>query len=294
MKKGYIAMVIALAMWVTFALTMRSLHDSTLTTLDAALLRFGVPAVAVTLFVRPIVRRLRKLAMLQVFAVAAGAGLPHFFFTAFGANLTSATLVAMVVPGAVPVFVVLLSFILFHRKPQVSHVLGVVTISVGCLIALIFAQDPALVQGVLWLLSASAVWSVYTVALRDAGLRGVDVVALIAWPNFVVALIVGAVGLSPSTIFVGAVDLSQAFLIAGILGGGSGIISTISYAVAVREIGGTRAAVFGTLSPVITLAIASVVRHESLEQYVIVALFLIISGVLISNTPQRLWFTSHA
>lgn len=95
-------------LWSSFALSTRGIGGSSLTVADAAFLRFATPVVLLAPLLPSTIRAVRR-ERPYVLALLLVGGLPHFLVFAFGAQLTSAALTGMLVPGTVPLFVTLLA-----------------------------------------------------------------------------------------------------------------------------------------------------------------------------------------
>ncbi len=91
-------MVATVVLWSSFALSTRALDDMSLTTVDAAFIRFATPVVVLAPWVPRTFRALRRDRFGRILLVLA-AGLPHFLLFAWGAQLTNAGLTGLLVPG---------------------------------------------------------------------------------------------------------------------------------------------------------------------------------------------------
>src|SRR5690242_16738836 len=117
-------MTCTVLLWASFALSIRAIGSSSLTSFDAALLRFLVPVVVLAPWLGRTLRRLREQRALVVLALGVGAGLPFFLVAALGGRLTAAGFVGLVIPGTVPVFVALLTFALWRSRIRRAQALA--------------------------------------------------------------------------------------------------------------------------------------------------------------------------
>ena len=95
---GWSALGMTVVLWSSFALSTRGIGGSSLTVADAAFLRFATPVVLLAPLLPSTFRAVRR-ERPYVLALLLVGGLPHFLVFAFGAQLTSAALTGMLVPG---------------------------------------------------------------------------------------------------------------------------------------------------------------------------------------------------
>lgn len=277
---GIAAVAAVVCLWSSFALSTRALEATGMGVGDAAIVRFGVPAVALSPWLPRTVRRLRG-ERESVIALVLLAGLPHFLLFAWGAHLTSAALTGLLVPGTVPLFVTALLFL--HRRVTVSRprLLALAAIVAGVAASALLLDGTGAVDagGIAVLLAAGLVWAAYTVGLARTRLDAVGVIALVSAVSFLAALALTATGAMPSQLFAGTVDAPAWAAYALVQGVGTGLLSTACYIVAVKNLGSSIPAAAGALSPVLTALIAVPLLGEHLTVGLVVALVLIVSGV---------------
>jgi drug/metabolite transporter (DMT)-like permease len=148
-----------------------------------------------------------------------------------------------------PLATALIGVLLFRERPDVTRVAGLAAIVAGVLILLLRSlADAALPWTSFALLPAGAVlWASYTHAFRRSGLTAVEASALIAVWSF---LIMGALALAFGVSLPQAPlpEIGLQVLSQGIL---SGLVAMVSYGTAVKTLGGTQAAAFTALTPVL-------------------------------------------
>ncbi len=184
-------MTCTVLLWASFALSIRAIGSSSLTGFDAALLRFLVPVVVLAPWLGRTLRRLREQRAPVVVALGVGAGLPFFLVAAAGGRLTAAGMVGLVIPGTVPVFVALLTRSRLPRRQ--AFALGSILVGVALLAATWSANG-----GIVVLLLAGLMWSVYTVALRSSTLDPIGTALTLCLPSVVIAVPLMALGVVPS------------------------------------------------------------------------------------------------
>lgn len=288
---GIAAVTAVVCLWSSFALSTRALEATGMGVGDAAIVRFGVPAVALSPWIPRTLRRLRG-ERGTVIALVLLAGLPHFLLFAWGAHLTSAALTGLLVPGTVPLFVAALLFL--HRRATVSRprLLALTAIVAGVAASALLLGGTGAVDagGITVLLAAGLVWAAYTVGLARTRLDPVGVIALVSVVSLLAALALAATGVMPSQLFEATVDAPAWAAYALVQGVGTGLLSTACYIVAVKNLGSSIPAAAGALSPVLTALVAVPLLGEHLTAGLIVALVLIVSGVagfaLAPSRPQ--------
>ncbi len=283
---GTAALLGVIALWSAFALSARALEATGLTTADAAILRFTVPAVVLAPWVPRTLRALRG-AGSGALALVLLAGIPHFLLFAGGAELTSAGLTGLLVPGTVPLFVTLLLF-LRHRAPVSRRRLtALAAIVIGVAASAILRGGATDLGGIAILLAAGLVWALYTLGLASVRLDLVSVIVVISITSAVAALALAVTGVMPSHLLEGAVPWPQIGTYALVQGVGTGLLSTACYVVAVKNLGSSLASSAGALSPVLTAVVAVPLLGEPITAGLAIALALIVSGVALFHLAPR-------
>lgn len=283
---GVAALSGVVALWSAFALSTRAIEGAGLTTGDAAILRFAVPALLLTPWIPRTLRAVRG-AGAGALGLVLLAGLPHFLLFAWGAELTSAGLTGLLVPGTVPLFVTLLLF-LRHRTPVSRRRLGALAaIVVGVAASAMLRGGAADLDGVAVLLAAGLVWALYTVGLASLRLDLVSVIVVISVTSAIVALALAVTGVLPSHLLAGTLPAPQIATYALVQGVGTGLLSTACYVLAVKHLGSSLASSAGALSPVLTAVVAVPLLNEPLTAGLAIALALIVSGVAVFHLAPR-------
>ncbi|WP_433832090.1 DMT family transporter [Actinoplanes sp. CA-015351] len=270
---GWAAMAATVVVWAGFALSIRGIGASGLTTMDVALIRFTTPVVLLSPWIPRTLRSLSGERPVVIAALCVGAGLPYFAVSALGGSLTSAALVGLVIPGVVPIFVAVLAFTglgLRIRRAQAAA-LGVILIGVAASVSWRTGG------GIVVLLVAGLIWSVYTLALRSTRLDPIGAALVLCVPSALVTAALIGFGLVPSHITAGQ-DLVVYVAVQGI---GVGVIAALCYSVAIRHLGPRMAACLGALAPVLTTITAVPLLGEPITTSTLVSLALIVTGVVL-------------
>jgi drug/metabolite transporter (DMT)-like permease len=220
-----------------------------------------------------------------VVLVLCAAGLPHFLLSELGGSLTSAALVGLLIPGSVPLFLAALLFARRRERVAPRRLLALGAILVGVAATTVLRTSPGSLAGIGALLAAGCAWAVYTLGLRRTELDPVGVVLVLCVPSALAAGALGLTGLLPSHLLDGTAPLPAVGLFVVLQGVGTGIVSTLSYAYAVRRLGSSTSATTGALSPVLATVAAVPLFGEPITGGTVVALLFIVGGVVAGNLP---------
>lgn len=282
MALGLAAAAAAVAIWAGWIVLTRA-GASVLTPADVALLRYGAPA----LLLAPVWLRRGLLpagvARWRIAVMTLGWGAPFAFLAARGLRDADVGLFAALAPGAMPLWAAAIGLAAFGVRPGPRGAAGLALIAVG-LAAALAAAPLASLAGAPWITAAAFGWAAYTHAFRGSGLGPVEATAIVgAWSTALtlpLALAFGGVGLHrlPWDVLVG-----QA-LLQGVV---SGVVSAAAYALAIRELGASRAAASAALVPGLAAAMAWAALGEAPALGAWAALALTTAGALLLHAPPR-------
>lgn len=283
---GACALAATIVLWSSFALAAKGIGASSLTTIDVAIIRFLTPVVLLIPWVPRLVRALRRERPGVLVLLLIG-GLPHFLLFAFGAQLTTAGLTGMLVPGTVPLFVSLLAFAVWRSRIPRRQLIALAAIVTGVAASAFQATQATTVAGIGVLLAGGLAWALFTIGLRNTHLDPVSVVVLICTPSALAAGALAASGLMPSHLTNGTAEPSDLLLFTALQGIGTGLLSTLCYAYAVRSLGSSISAATGAMSPVLTALLAVPLFGEVITPALAIALTLIVAGVITFNATAK-------
>ncbi|MFG2235585.1 DMT family transporter [Streptomyces sp. NPDC048723] len=283
---GAAALTAAVVLWTSFALTVRGIESSSLTSIDVAFLRFATPVVILAPWLPRTVRALRgeRIGVLLMLGIG---GLPHFLLSALGGRLTSAALIGLLIPGTVPLFVAVILYLRWRERISPRRLIALAAIITGIAAAALQTTSTATIAGIGILLTAGCAWAGYTIALRQTRLGLTGVVLVVCTPAAITAALLAVSTAMPSRLMTGAAGISDVLLFTGLQGIGTGLLSTLCYAYAVRTLGSSLAATAGALSPVLTALVAVPLFDEPVTPGVSAALILIVTGVTAFNITPR-------
>lgn len=281
------ALAATIVLWSSFALSAKGIGASSLTTVDVALIRFLTPVVLLIPWVLRTVRALRRERPGAVLLLLIG-GLPHYLLFAFGAHLTTAGLTGLLVPGTVPLFITAIVFLAWRSRIRRRQLLALGAIVTGVAASAFQATTATTIAGIGVLLAGGLAWALFTIGLRRTQLDPIGVAVLICAPSALAAAGLAVSGLMPSSLADGTAKLPDVLMFTALQGVGTGLLSTLCYAYAVRALGSSISAATGAMSPVLTAVVAVPLFGEHITPALAVTLTLIVVGVIAFNlTPTR-------
>ncbi|UBV45294.1 DMT family transporter (plasmid) [Deinococcus taeanensis] len=285
---GWTALFVTVLIWAGFALTIRAIGASPLTSADVALIRFLVPGVLLLPVLRSRWAALKSAPRQAAALIVLGAGLPFFLLTAAGGTLTSAAHVSALVAGTTPLAVALVGFVLFRQKVA-GHQwpgLAVIVAGVALLVAGLHLHGGAVLSGTLILLTSSLLWGGYTLGLRRAQLDPLTTAALVTYPALVCLVPLMASGALPSHLQ--QVSLGAVLPFVLVQGLGVGVVAALTYPYAIQSLGALRCAAFGALAPVLATVLAVPLLGEFPSARSAVGVLVVTAGVVLFNVlPAR-------
>ena len=246
---GYAGAVVTVLIWAAWILATRHSAATQLGTIDIGLIRYGIPV----LVLAPVWLKtglLPKGVPLRLLAtMVAGAGAVFFQLTTSAIHSTPASAAGILLGGFMPLATALIGVIVFRERPDFMRVLGLAAIVGGVAILLVRSLAGAALPWTSFVLlpMGAILWASYTHAFRRSGLTALQASALIAIWSFLIHIgLAVAFGTSIASAPLGEVGLQV--LSQGVL---SGLAATVAYGLAVNALGGTQAAAFTAITPVL-------------------------------------------
>lgn len=261
---------------------------TTLGPLDVALLRYGIPA----LVLLPLLCRTgllpRKVPRATLALMVFGGGLPFGLLALAGAAHAPAAHMGVFLAGTMPLFAALAAWLVLGETIHRSRWAGMGLIAAG--VFLLAVQSLGHIEwagtwvGDLLFLLASAVWSVYGIAFRRAGLTPWQAVALVnAWslilllPLLALSMVFNGV---PKLLTAPWGDVAMQVLWQGIL---AGLLGLLSFTAAVSHLGPSKAALSGSLVPLISAVGAAWLLGEALGGTTLALILVVVCGVALAS-----------
>ncbi|WP_077961854.1 DMT family transporter [Ensifer adhaerens] len=279
---GYAGAFMTVLIWAGWILATRHSAGTALSTIDLGLIRYGVPA----LLLAPVWLKTgllpRKLPLLLLALMVAGSGALFFQVSAFAIHSVPASSVGVLLGGSMPLATALIGIAVFGERPDRMRVLGFAAILAGVAILLTRSLGSAASTG--WsgyalLPTAATLWAIYTHAFRRSGLSPLQGSALIAIWSFLIHL--GLAACFGSTL--ASVPLQEIALQVTSQGILSGLVAMVAYGFAVKSLGGTQAAAFTALTPVLAMIGGAILLGEQIGPFEILAAVVTAAGVALST-----------
>lgn len=278
---GYAGAVVTVLIWAIWVLATRHIASTSLTAIDAGLIRYGVPM----LVLAPVCWRTgllpKGVPLRLIIVMVAGAGALFFQLTAFALHSTSAAAGGILLGGSMPLATALIGVVLFGERPDRMRIVGLVAIVAGLAILLGKAllsggMTPA---GFLMLPLGGLLWAGYTHAYRRSGLTPLQGAAVITGWSTVIHLVLAAI-FGTSLAAAPLSELAIQITSQGIL---SGLVATFAYGTAIRALGGTQAAAFTAITPVLVTLGGGLLLGEPLGLTELFAAVVTGAGVALST-----------
>ena len=173
--------------WSHWIIVSRLGVNSQLTPLDISLLRFGTA----TLFTIPFWMKYdwKKVNITQSVIVALGTGFPYTLLSFYGMQTAKAARAGVLINGLLPVFGAVFAVLWMKHQLKTKHFIGILLVLIANFSMLYFSgfQVSASIQlfGVLCLICASCVYSVYMTAVKVWGFTFQDVIAQVPIINLI-------------------------------------------------------------------------------------------------------------
>lgn len=274
--------------WSSWSVATRVAMTQALGPADVTFLRFGVSG----LLLWPVLARqglgLRKSGWLRSIVMLAGAGLPFMLVASTGTRFAPASHLATLMIGMNPIFVALLSALLYGERLARLQMLGLMAVVAGVGSigghALLMNRASGVWRGDLLFLLGSLLFASYTLAQRRSGLSSWQTTALVSVTSGFLFAPIYFGFLQPRLPTAPVADVIVQVLAQGI---GVAILGLYFYAEATRRLGATRAAVFGSLAPALSVVLSIPFLGESPSQTVLLGVGLVTVGVLMVVTGKR-------
>jgi drug/metabolite transporter (DMT)-like permease len=274
--------------WAGWSVATRFAVTTNLGPQDVTFLRFGVSAV----FLWPVLVRnglgLRRIGVTRMLVMIVGAGAPFMLLTSIGMRYAPASHVATLMIGAMPIFVALLSVLLFGERFSPGQLLGltVVVAGIACIggYALVTNRAGGEWRGDSLFLLCGLLFASYTLAQRRSGISSWHATALVNVGSCVLFTPIYFLWLNPRIFTVPLRDVAFQGAAQGI---GVAILGLYFYAEAVRRLGAPRAAIFGALAPALAVLISMPVLGEFPAWITLAGIAMVMAGVILVVTGKK-------
>jgi drug/metabolite transporter (DMT)-like permease len=278
---GYGAAFVTVLIWSSYFLSLRFRALSPMGIFDLALLRFCIPGVMLGWLLVKQRQRILEVKVRYLLGIILGAGLPFFLLSAAAMNWSPVADGSTLIPGAAPLFVTGIAVLIFNQRLTALRIAGLLAIALGVasfLYSSLLDPNLELLHGHLLFLVCSFLWALFTISVRQSGLKPLEVTAVLTVPNGVLLVAWGLV-MQPELTWnsLPAGDLVALMLTQGIaVGLGSGIL----YAYAITRLGAEVTSAVGSMTPVCATLLAAILLSESVELTALFGSILVTAGVI--------------
>lgn len=274
--------------WSGWTIATRFAVTKSLGPLDVTFLRFGVAG----LFLWPVLVRnglgIERIGWPRMIVMLIGAGVPFMLLASTGLAFAPASHIATLMIGLMPIFVALLSALMFGERFSGAQVVGlaVVVLGVACIggRSLLLDRGSGEWRGDLLFLLAGLLFASYSLAQRRSGLSSWHATALVNVISGLVYAPVYFLLLEPQLLSVPWTDLLIQLLAQGIC---VAILGLYFYAESARRLGAPKAAMFGSLTPVLTVMLSAPLLAETPPALTLAGVVLVTAGVFVVLMGSR-------
>lgn len=285
---GYAGGVVTVLIWALWVLATRHTAATPLGTIDIGLIRYGVPAILLAPIWLKTGLLPKNVPLKLVVVMVAGAGALFFQITAAALHVTPAAPGGILLGGSLPLATALIGMVLFGERPDRMRLAGLAAIVAGVAILLTASmlKSGMTATGFVLLPIGAVLWAGFTHSFRRSGLSALEGAAIIAVWSFLIHLVLAVISgthLAAATL----PDLALQIISQGIL---SGLVATFAYGTAIRALGGSQAAAFTAITPVLATLGGAIFLGESFGAAELTAALVVGGGVALSTgifSPKR-------
>ena len=245
---AWAALVFTILVWAGYLVAARATVKGAFTPFELGVLRFLPGAVLFTPVLLRNGLRPRGTGWREVILIAGFGGVAFVTLLTTGLRFAPVADSGVFTPAMLPVFVALLSLIVWGERTTGLKLLGLGLILAGALAVggwEALGRGGGAWRGHLLFLAASVTWAIYTLAYRRSGLGAIESAALMCFWS---ALVFVVLALATGADFLR--NGWQVLLVQGTLQGlFSGFLATITYFFAITRLGAPTAAAFAALVP---------------------------------------------
>jgi drug/metabolite transporter (DMT)-like permease len=229
---------------------------------------------------------LRRADLPIVLGVTATSVVGYNILFLYGVTLAPASHGAVITPGLIPIFTLLLGRILYRETVLFRQALGVVVSIVGLSLVVgpAFAGDPAALLGDALYAVAALLWATYAILGRTAT-KHFHVAAITCLSGALGALVFLPLGLLDPVGF-GALATASPRALAGVayLGSLGTAVGFVLFYLGVQRIGSARASAYTVLVPLFGVSLTLPILGESLDPISLVGAAIVIGGLWLTQS----------
>lgn len=279
---GYAWMSLAVAIWASWLVLTSTGRTTSLSIIDLAGLRAAVPAVILAPMLWHHRRTILRLGIRRCLLLSAY-GAPFALFVGYGLSFAPVAHAGVMVPGLMPVLVLILAFVFLGERPSQRQAFAVSLILSGVAVVLIHGSSQISASSVwvghLLFLAGSLCWACFSVAFRAVEIPAYLATAVVGAVSAVMLLPVWALSGLSNLASVQPTDITFQVLFQGVA---SGLISMFAFSRALKLVG-QRASTLSALTPGVAALMAVPVLGQIPGLLDVAALCLVVTGLVIWN-----------
>ena len=181
-----------------------------------------------------------------------------------------------------PIFVMLLSILMYRAFPSKKQILCMILCLVG-IVLLNAIQGEIKVVGIAVAILAGFIYSIYVIACGQKGIEEIDPTVLSFWINLFATIAVGIIGIVTGQLMIVTEPMGQLsmFVLALLVS----VIAVLLFQHGVLVTGGLKASLLSTFEPLTSLFIGMIVFHELLTVRQWVGIVLVLVSVILLVIP---------
>ena len=181
-----------------------------------------------------------------------------------------------------PIFVMVLSILMYHTFPSKKQILCMILCLVG-IVLLNAIQEEIKVVGIAVAILAGFIYSIYVIACGQKGIEEIDPTVLSFWINLFATIAVGIIGIVTGQLMIVTEPMGQLsmFVLALLVS----VVAVLLFQHGVLVTGGLKASLLSTFEPLTSLFIGMIVFHELLTVRQWVGIVLVLVSVILLVIP---------
>jgi drug/metabolite transporter (DMT)-like permease len=284
---GYFAALVAVLIWASYPVATRAGVTGSFTAEDLITLRFGVGALLFLPYLLMHFRAIPRDAWVRGLPLTLFQGAGMGALVICGLQFAPASHQAALGPGVCSVWVALLGFLVFAKRPSPRVVVGAALCTLGVLVLTSWGaakHNPAVLAGDAMFLAASALGALYLLQLRSWGVSAMQAAAIVTVYSGLI-VVPWHLWSAPEPLWrVAPAELLWQTLWQGVL---IGCVALIALNHATARLGAERSSALVALVPVLSAILALLFLGEVPSNAEIAAILAISAGVSISASLSR-------
>ena len=288
--KGSLCAMIAGIVWGTMSIFVENLKDIGISTMAIVFLRTSLTAILITLCLALFKRELFKIRLKDIW-IFLGNGilsLVAFTFCYFNSIVKSSAAIAAVLLYTAPVFVMILSLVIFKESLTKTKILACAIAILGCVLTsgLLDSKTNISIEGILFGLGSGFCYALYSIFTLFAIKRGYNALTIVLYSFLFAAL--SSMPFADLTNTLPIVFSSTTPLLYTV---GMGIVTAVIpyflYTTALDNIEAGKASIIASIELVVASLIGFFIFKQDLSLLAILGIILVLSSIVILNVKLK-------